>query len=221
VSFYKRLDEIMKSTGYTNIEFSELLKNRYEISLSKESIGKYRNGSRTPSPDFIEAILEISGADGSYLMGNSEKHVRKVPIVGTSSCGGADGDFLQDQNKKANYNGEHWHKELYCVIANGDSMAPDIEDGDEIIIDPTIKPQHGDMVHYKIDGESAIKILVIDDDAYLMQFVPYNQSQHFKIKTIRLDDQETLDRLEYHKVVSVNKLKINNRLARLKMIGRA
>ena len=53
-----------------------------------------------------------------------------------------------------------------------------------------------------------------------MQFVPYNSSETFKTKTIRLDDEETLAKLTYHKVVSVNKLKFNNRAARLKLIGR-
>jgi hypothetical protein len=68
--------------------------------------------------------------------------------------------------------------------------------------------------------ENAIKVLAIDKEAHIMQFVPYNSSETFKTKTIRLDDEETLAKLTYHKVVSVNKLKFNNRAARLKLIGR-
>ncbi len=61
---------------------------------------------------------------------------------------------------------------------------------------------------------------MVDKEAYIMQFVPYNSNDNFKTKTIRLDDEETLEKLSYHKVVSVNKLKFNNRTTRLKMIGR-
>lgn len=99
-------------------------------------------------------------------------------------------------------------------------MSPEIDDGDEVIIDPEAKCQTGDMVHYKIDNESAIKVLVVDGEAHLIQFVPYNSNDNFKTRTIRLDDEETMIKLSYHKVVSVNKLKFNNRAARLKLIGR-
>ena len=64
------------------------------------------------------------------------------------------------------------------------------------------------------------KVLVIDNDAYIVQFVPYNSSDSFKTRTIKLDDEESMSKLTYHKVVSVNKLKFNNRAARLKLIGR-
>ncbi|WP_418186760.1 S24 family peptidase [Aliarcobacter lanthieri] len=158
----------------------------------------------------------------TYLLNSrvNEKPVQYVPIIGTASCGGCDINHLQESDKKAYYNGDFWKPTLYCVIANGDSMSPEIDDGDEVIIDPDVKCQHGDMVYYKIDEESAIKVLVIDKEAHIMQFVPYNSNEKFKTKTIRLDDDELISKLTYHKVVSVNKLKFNNRAARLKLIGR-
>jgi SOS-response transcriptional repressor LexA len=99
-------------------------------------------------------------------------------------------------------------------------MSPEIEDGDEVICDPDVDVQNGDMVHYTIGNEEAIKIYVRDEDAFILQFVPYNQSGTFKTRTIRLDDEEA-NEVKISKVVSVNKLKFNNRAARLKMIGRA
>lgn len=72
------------------------------------------------------------------------------------------------------------------MIACGDSMSPDIEDGDEVICDPERKPQHGDIVDYKIYNEKAIKIFVEDTDANIIQLIPYNQNPEFKIRTIDL-----------------------------------
>ena len=65
----------------------------------------------------------------------------------------------------------------------------------------------------------AIKIYFKDEDAYFIQFIPYNQSNTFKTRTIRLDD-DIANEVKISKVVSVNRIKFTNRKARLKMIGR-
>jgi len=215
--FANNLRRIMNQQNLTGEKLGEL------IGVGKSTIINWANGTRFPQKEeHIKSLvnaLNISYDD--LFWGEELTPVKQVPIVGGTSCVTADINYLQENNRKANYNGEFWSQELYCVIANGDSMSPEIEDGDEIIIDPRVKPVHGDMVHYKIDGESAVKLLTKDDEAHIMQFIPYNQSEDFKIKTVRLDDEDTLSRLSYHKVVSVNKLKYNNRLARLRLIGRA
>lgn len=208
--------------------FGERLKKaRNDKNLSQEMLGKligvtrnaitnYEKNSNTPTYENMKKLSLILGVD----LSSEEKIVNFVPIIGTASCGNCDINFSQEHHKKAYYNGDSWKKSLYCVIANGDSMSPEIDDGDEVIIDPEIKCQTGDIVHYKIDEESAIKVLVIDEEAHIIQFVPYNSSDCFKTRTIRLDDTLTIERTTYYKVVSVNKLKFNNRAARLKLIGR-
>ena len=205
-----------KKAGLTQLEFSKLL------DIGRSSLAQYESGIYKPNIETLSMMAKHLNIDISELIGEKESHrdVKLVPVIGTASCGRIEINCLQDENKKAYYNGDFWKQSLYCVIANGDSMSPEIDDGDEVIIDPDVPCQHGDMVYYKIDDESAIKVLAIDKEAHIMQFVPYNSSETFKTKTIRLDDEETLAKLTYHKVVSVNKLKFNNRAARLKLIGR-
>lgn len=156
----------------------------------------------------------------SFYESIEQKPIKKIPIIGTTSCGGAEINNLQEENRFCYYNGERYTKNLYALIANGDSMSPEIEDGDEIVCDPDIQVQSGDMVHYTIHGESAVKIYVDDAEAHLIQFVPYNISVNFKTRTIRKDDIDVIQDLKIAKVVAVNKLKFNNRASRLKMIGR-
>ncbi len=220
----ERFSNLLKEKNITTLEMINVLKTKYGIEITIDTMKSYRRKSgrnATPSLDKLTAFAEILNTTIDELSGREkEKTVKLVPVVGTASCGGAEINHLQDENKKAYYNGDFWKQSLYCVIANGDSMSPEIDDGDEVIIDPDVPCQHGDMVYYKIDDESAIKVLAIDKEAHIMQFVPYNSSENFKTKTIRLDDEETIERLTYHKVVSVNKLKFNNRAARLKLIGR-
>lgn len=170
---------------------------------------------------FSEKLGEVITAE--YLNGISEtksNKIKMVPITGSASCGSLEISTFQDYNEHANFNAKYWKKSLYCVIASGDSMSPEIDDGDEVIIDPDTKATNGDLVLYKIDDEIAIKVLYEDKDAHMIQFVPYNSSECFKTKTIRLDDEETITKLSIHKVVGVNKVKTNNRKARLKIIGR-
>lgn len=209
-NFGERLKKARKDKNLSQEMLSKL------IGVTRNAITNYENNSNTPTYENMKKLSLILGVDFS----SQEKNVKFVPIVGTASCGNCDLNHFEENNKKAFYNGEFWKSSLYCVIANGDSMSPEIDDGDEVIIDPDVKCQTGDMVHYKIDNESAIKVLVIDSDAHIMQFVPYNSNDCFKTRTIRLDDEETMGKLSYHKVVSVNKLKFNNRAARLKLIGR-
>ncbi|MGE4510062.1 MAG: XRE family transcriptional regulator [Sulfurimonadaceae bacterium] len=156
---------------------------------------------------------------GFLLADENKKSVRSIKIIGTASCGGSEINYMQDGERFCYYNGDYFKNSLYCVIANGDSMAPEIEDGDEIVCDPDVKPQSGDIVHYTIHGESAVKVFVEDKDANIIQLVPYNATNTFKTRTIRLDDDEAED-LKLSKVVAVNKLKFNNRASRLRLIGR-
>lgn len=213
------LNKLMKETKTTNLKLSDWLSaNGKEI--GQNAIAKYRNNNRVPNIETMKLIASYFNVPEQYFFDGKELPVFSIPIIGTASCGGLDENHLQIENRVAYYNGDNFNSNLYCVIANGDSMAPEIEDGDEIICDPFIEPQNGDIVHYRIGNESAIKIYFKDEDAFIVQFIPYNQNEDFKTKTIRLDD-DISDELKIAKVVSVNKLKFNNRKSRLKLIGRA
>lgn len=192
------------------------------MGTTRVAIANYELDKNNPTYENIVRLSKILGISINDLNNNlyNERPVNYVPIVGTASCGGLEMNFLQEEGQKALYSGDFWKQSLYCLIANGDSMAPEIEDGDEVIIDPEVACQSGDIVHYKIGNENAIKVLYKDREANLLQFIPYNQSDFFKTRTIRLDDEDAIRQLTYYKVVSVNKLKFNNRLARLRLIGR-
>ncbi|WP_373069866.1 LexA family protein [Sulfurimonas sp.] len=185
------------------------------------NVNRYIKGSRDIPVEIIPKIAEFFNVSTDYLLGNDiiKSQVKTIPIIGTTSCGGTELSNHVEIGAVCYYNGAYYKDSLYCVVANGDSMAPEIEDGDEIICDPDVVPENGDMVHYTIENESAVKVFVKDEDAYIIQFIPYNANENFKTRTFRLDDEYTAN-LKIAKVVAVNKLKYNNRAARLRMIGR-
>ena len=220
----ERFSELMKKRKISTLQFIEILSSNYGIDTTIDTIKTYRRKSgknSTPSLDRLKAFSEILGVSIDELAGiDNTSNIKSVPITGTASCGVCDINVLQDLSLKALISADDWNKDLYAVIANGDSMANEIYDGDIAIIDPNIQLQSGDMVMYKIDDESAIKIFVNDRENNMYQFVPYNSNAHFKTRSIRLDDETLFDRLTMHKVVQVVSIKKNNRAARLKMIGR-
>lgn len=218
--FENKLDTLLRKNSITNIKLSQDLESKFGYKISKESIGKYRKGERTPSPEFIDFVLKLTNSDASSLFGETKSSVKPVPVISTASCGSSEINCLQDEKIQTFISENDWNKDLYAVVACGDSMATEIYDGDIAIIDPFAKVQNGDMVYYRIDEESAIKVFFEDEDNYLINFIPFNTNENFKIKTIRKDDKETNDKLVYHKVVHVVSSKKNNRAARLKMIGR-
>ncbi len=210
----ENIKKARKAKGIKQNELADM------VEITKGAMSKIESGANIPTITTVKTIANVLGISLDIILNDNVKQVAKIPIVGEASCGLPISNNHQGDNQFCNYSGEHYNHNLYCVIASGDSMSPEIEDGDEIICDPTVKPIHGDLVHYVINNESAIKLYVVDEEANIVQFVPYNPDNNFKTKTIRLDDDEAKN-LSIAKVVSVNKLKFNNRLARLKIVGRA
>ena len=217
----KRVEELMDIEPITSkADLARFLK------VSPQSLSNWFSRDNIPEKYAPLLAFHFSKKVGKtitegFLLGSKKNEYasKPVPVISNASCGNSHINTLQDE-LYCYINEEKWNKDLYCVIANGDSMYPFIHNGAEVIVDPSIEPKNGDPVYYKIDEESAVKILVIDKDAHIMQLVPINPSESFKTKTIRLDDEETLSRLQLHSVYKINNPDGFNRAAILKMIGR-
>lgn len=217
--FGDSLDKIMKERKITSKALSKTLQDRFGYKIGKESIAKYRNNDRSPNPVLIGYIANILNVSTDFLLGVDSKVVPTVPVIGLASCGEIPSKFLHIDKKTVNYNGDGFNKDMYCVIANGNAMSPEIENMDEIICNPAEEPVSGDLVHYKIGGESAVKVLWIDEDADLVQLIPYKQSDYFRTTTYRKEDKDFND-LSMTKVVGINKITFDNQQSRLALIDR-
>lgn len=213
------IDKILKLLEEKGFSQSGLAKH---IGLAPPNLNKIlkRVENRQFKSNQLYLTADYFGVSANYFSSNEEEPIKFVPIIGNTSCGSLNIDTLQEEGLKASILQSDWNKSLYAVIACGDSMANEIYDGDIAIIDPNQSLNTGDMVYYKIDDESAIKVFVEDKDNNMYQFIPFNSNEHFKTRNIRLDDEYILDRLTIHKVVQVISSKKNNRSARLKKIGR-
>ncbi|MDR2789401.1 MAG: helix-turn-helix domain-containing protein [Campylobacteraceae bacterium] len=206
---FETTSKMMKESGTKNIDLANFLQ------VSAQVFGNWVARESIPEK-YAQKIAQFYKTDLNSLYDDEAQSVKKIPITGITNCGES---VERKVGKFACYKGGAKAEKLYCAIASGANMSPEIEDGDEIICDLAAKIENGDLVHYKIDGENAVKIYVKDDDADILQLVPYIQSKDFKTKTIRLDG----DGLNFTcvKVTAINKLKLRSNQARLKLIGRA
>ena len=212
--FSKNLRKFMNERKMTGEYIGDLM------GRSKASIIHWANGRRFPNnEDDIRQLAAILGVTVEDLFAKDPNRVYKIKRIGYVSCGGSiyNADYVAE-GSYCLYGEDDWNPELYCLIATGNSMSPEIDDGDEVICDPTAHIQHGDMVHYELNGESAVKVFIDHKSDGIIQLKPYNQTETFKTRTIRIDD-EAFENIKMNKVVSVNKRHYNNRAARLRMVG--
>lgn len=222
---YKLVLELKKAQKKTN---QDILDYFFEngVIISEGGIKNWfrKDDSKRTSPELKNVVLLASFfnvsvdslVDGSPF---DKVPIAIVPIVGEASCGLPVSNAYQEVDRATYYNGNNWHKDLYGVIACGDSMSPDVDDGDEAICDPRANIESGDIVHYTLNRESAIKIYYNNIDLNAIELIPYNKTQNFKTLYLPKDD-ERLENFKMVKIVTINKIKMNNKGARLKMIGK-
>lgn len=221
---YLKLKAKMKEFGYTQQDLANYLtKNGISTSIDvvKSWFRKDINARSVPELNKIVLISKMFNISSDELISNTKniyQNIKLVPIVGSASCGIPLPNSYQDIENKAFCKSEIWHSDLYAIIASGDSMTPEIDDGDEVICDPKADILSGDIVHYQINDESAIKVYFKDENIGVIEFVPFNQNGDFKTLKFRLDDDSVY--IKMSKVIAINKSKMNNRQARLKAINR-
>ena len=226
----KKYKELVKDKGLTQIKLVQKFnENGHNIKLETIKSWTKKNNPTRPTLKNILVLSDILNIGANELIKNSAKNkiynnlkpVKNVPIVGISSCGVPNISDMQEAEGYAIFSGDDYTDKLYCVVANGDSMSPDISDGDIVFCDPTAKVLNGDMVHYTLNNESAIKVYFKNEATQILELVPRNQIDGFKTSYIKLDDGSDIDIIRISKVVEVHHKETNNRLARLKAVGRA
>lgn len=216
------LKDTLRKRDITYAKFIEMLaKNGLEV--SEPTVKSWFNKVKaTPDIDKIVKIASVLELDINDLVEqdifDTRLGVVAIPVVGEASCGVPTINCYQD-DEVIYINESEFKKELYAVIASGDSMTPKIDDGDRVVCDPTAEIINGDLVHYTLyDSDSAIKVYVRDDERGFMQFKPINSTADFKTITVLLDDKEMMDNLKMAKVIRTIRDVSNDRKENLKLV---
>ncbi|QCD44690.1 S24 family peptidase [Campylobacter mucosalis] len=209
--------QTMKKLGITQQDLADFLTSKGIVTPIDTVKSWFRSDdSRRAVPEIprIKLIGEFLKLDANQMILGFDDviPVKQIPIVGSASCGIPDANALQETDIYTYTLAKDWNSEMYAVIANGDSMSPMIEDGDQVICDPALDIMDGDLVHYQVNGESAIKIYKKDTKNKQHVFIPVNQDFEAKRFDIKME-------IRMIKVTDIQRSVRNNRKARLRALG--
>lgn len=222
---YLLVKQALKERGATYQDLADFLTDKGMVTVLDTVKTWFRNDEkRRSAPELprIKLIAEyLKKSFDEIMIGYSTSTLKqtplmRVPIVGSASCGVPELNAYQDVDTYTYCPADEWNEEMYSVIANGSSMEPDIEEGDELLCDPKATVMDGDIVHYSIDGEGAVKVYAVVPLKNKFCFIPIND----KFPTKEFDDTpETREKLRIVKVIKFNRSLENGRKARLRGLG--
>jgi repressor LexA len=155
------------------------------VGLKKEAIYKYEKGIVVnPKRSLIEKLARIFGISPSYLLGINDSepsYSTRIPILGKVVAGipiEATEEILGYEEIT-----EHMAKtgEYFALRVNGDSMYPNICDGDTVVVKKQDCVGSGDVAIVLINGDEATckKIKITDNGITLIGYNLSVYEPHF------------------------------------------
>ena len=156
--FQNILKSLRSSRGLTQDELAKQLK------ISRSTIGMYEKGARQPDFETLELIADYFNVDTDYLLGRTTKttyipHTTRkgviINVLGRVAAGipiNAIEDIIDNEEitEELAQTGT-----FFGLKIKGDSMTPNICDGDIVIVRQQDDAESGDIVIATINGEEA------------------------------------------------------------------
>lgn len=144
-----------------------------ELSISSGAVTAWKNG-RVPHHTTLLKIAEYFGVTVDYLLGNSDtptpdtevesnavildpEKTRMIPVFESVSAGfGVIAQDLILEYMPLYIPSDSEAKDTICIKVKGDSMSPEIEDGDVIQVYKTSDVENGSIAVVLVDGDEAL-----------------------------------------------------------------
>ena len=170
----ERINQIMKEKRLRQIDVLNLAKpfqEKYNIKFSKSHLSQYVNGKSNPDNEKIFLLSKVFGVTEAWLLGydvhryerieeakiNEPQTLQglKIPVLGTVAAGipiSAVEDILDYEEVPQSWENQG---EFFGLRIKGDSMKPDINDGDTVIVRQQSTANNGDVVIALVNGDDA------------------------------------------------------------------
>lgn len=167
----ERINQLMKEKRLRQIDVLNLakpLQEKYNIKFSKSHLSQYVNGKSNPDNEKIFLLSKIFGVTEAWLLGyNVPRYERleetkinasltpqslKIPVLGTVAAGipiSAVEDILDYEEIPLTWQNQG---EFFGLRIKGDSMKPDINNGDIVIVKQQSTAYNGDVVIALVNG---------------------------------------------------------------------
>lgn len=144
------------------------------LQVHETTIKRYEDGNTKKLPtDRLEKIAKYLNTSIEYLMGWEEEQKPqgiKIPVLGTVAAGipiSAVEDILDYEEIPQTWKNQG---EFFGLRIKGDSMKPDINDGDTVIVKQQTTANNGDIIIALVNGDDATckKIEKLDNGIMLI-----------------------------------------------------
>ena len=165
----ERINQIMKEKKLRQIDVLNLAKpfqQKYNIKFSKSHLSQYVNGKSNPNNEKIFLLSKVFGVTEAWLLGyNVPRYERientgpqtpqglKIPVLGTVAAGipiSAVEEILDYEEVPQSWKNQG---EFFGLRIKGDSMKPDINHGDTVIVRKQSTANNGDVVITLVNGD--------------------------------------------------------------------
>lgn len=146
---------VKKMTAEQNMSMSELAR---RVGIAKSAISRYFNGTRELPLNRIGDFASALHTTPNFLLGVTEdtnSQGIKIPVLGTVAAGipiSAVEDILDYEEIPQSWQNQG---EFFGLRIKGDSMKPDINDGDTVIVKQQSTANNGDVVIALVNGDDA------------------------------------------------------------------
>ena len=177
----ERIRELMNKNNMSN---ADLARKIFDIPENEPVPAKYRvrisdyfKGKANIPNEILKKISKIFNVDFLYLLGEEIPITYYLPLIGSASCGVPTNHFYADMGEyeMIPVPASLYREGRYFVKAEGDSMLPKIKNGDEVLCDPNMHIDNGNIVHYTLNGESGIKKIIMDETGSPIMLMPLNE----------------------------------------------
>ena len=173
-TYTERINKIMKEKKLRQIDVLNLAKpfqEKYNIKFYKSHLSQYVNGKSNPDNEKIFLLSKVFGVSEAWLLGYDVPRYKvteefdedispkpqglKIPVLGTVAAGipiSAVEDILDYEEIPQSWQNQG---EFFGLRIKGDSMKPDINDGDTVLVKQQSTANNGDVVIALVNGDDA------------------------------------------------------------------
>lgn len=147
----ERLKNARKAKGFTQEKLASL------VSVSRQAYSSYETGTRDPDTQTLSQIAINLDVSVDYLLGkvtqSQTESNRMIPLLGSVPAG-VPIEAIEDVEEYIDiYPRFVKHGELFALRVQGDSMEPDLRNGDIVIVEKQEFVENGDVAVVRVNGE--------------------------------------------------------------------
>ena len=160
MEFSSRIRELRKERGLKQQDIADML------FIDKTTVSKWEVGANFPNQNIQNALADFFGVTVDYLLGRSDSRttplpsdgVIEYPVIGSVRAG-MGGNVVSEETGDTRLvaaSAVHGRADDYFVLrVRGDSMYPEVLDGDCVLVRKTPSVESGSMAVVLYDGDCA------------------------------------------------------------------